>query len=136
MVRGMGLHEGVRVSQAREDVAFNQDVKALVPKRIEEDLLFFAILDAQKQLHERVESSGHGTGKLPSEILMAAPITMPDRPQQQTLAKHFTVLNNRLAAGRSESRNLAALRDALLPKLISGELRVSDSGGVCERADA
>jgi type I restriction enzyme S subunit len=28
---------------------------------------------------------------------------------------------------RSESRTLAALRDALLPKLISGEIRVKDA---------
>jgi hypothetical protein len=34
MVRGMGLHEGVRISQARCDVTFNQDVKALVGKRL------------------------------------------------------------------------------------------------------
>jgi type I restriction enzyme S subunit len=35
MVRGMGLHEFVRVSQARRDVAFNQDVKAIVSDRFD-----------------------------------------------------------------------------------------------------
>ncbi len=32
---------------------------------------------------------------------------------------------NRILANHAESRTLAALRDALLPKLLSGELRVS-----------
>ncbi|HXG25925.1 MAG TPA: restriction endonuclease subunit S [Candidatus Binatia bacterium] len=37
---------------------------------------------------------------------------------------------------RRESHSLAALRDALLPKLISGELRVKDAERFIERADA
>jgi type I restriction enzyme S subunit len=37
-----------------------------------------------------------------------------------------------MIAGTHESRTLAALRDALLPKLVSGELRVKDT----ERAAA
>ena len=32
-----------------------------------------------------------------------------------------------------QSRTLSALRDALLPKLISGELRVEDAAGFVER---
>ena len=125
MVRGMGLHDGVRVSQAREPVTFNQDVKALVAKNIEPDLLLFAMLDAQMELHTRVEPSGHGTGKLPSEILLAHPITMPPREVQRERVVHISALNDRIAANRSESRTLARLRDELLPRLLSGELSVA-----------
>lgn len=129
MVRGMGLHDGVRVSQAREDVTFNQDVKALVPRTIEADLLLFAMLDAQEELHKRVETSGHGTGKMPSEILLAHPITMPPREVQRERAIHISALNDRIAANRTESRSLARMRDELLPRLLSGELSVD----ACER---
>jgi type I restriction enzyme S subunit len=125
MVRGMGLHQGVRVSQARAPVAFNQDVKALVPSSIEPTLLLFALLTAQGSLLTQVESSGHGTGTLPSEILLALPITLPDELTQRRLAAPFRLINERIAAARAESRTLSALRDTLLPKLISGELRVA-----------
>jgi type I restriction enzyme S subunit len=42
----------------------------------------------------------------------------------------------RVLANCNESRTLARLRDALLPKLISGELRVKDAGRVVEGATA
>jgi type I restriction enzyme S subunit len=125
MVRGMGLHEGVRVSQAREDLTFNQDVKALVPKAIDSNLLLFAMLDAQTELHKRVETSGHGTGKLPSELLLSHRVVMPPRETQASLARQFALLNDRLAVSRNECRTLRELRDELLPRLLSGELSVT-----------
>lgn len=124
MVRGMGLHQEVRVSQALRDVTFNQDVKALLGRRIDPTLLLYALLNGQQELLGRVESSGHGTGKLPSEVLLSYPITMPDERTQHALAQPIVSLNDRIAAGSAESRTLAALRDGLLPRLLSGELSV------------
>jgi len=134
MVRGMGLHKEVRVSQARHDVTFNQDVKALVPKGIEPSLLLFALLDAQEVLLGRVESSGHGTGVLPSETLLGYSMVMPDAAVQRHLAAHFDVINDRIAAVRGETKTLAALRDGLLPRLLSGELHVSHSAATLQKA--
>ena len=37
-------------------------------------------------------------------------------------------LDGRIRSSTTESRTLAALRDALLPKLMSGEVRVRDAG--------
>jgi type I restriction enzyme S subunit len=39
-----------------------------------------------------------------------------------------------MSAAMNQSRTLAALRDALLPKLISGELRVPDAERIVGRA--
>ena len=132
MVRGMGLHDGVRVSQAREDVTFNQDVKALVPKHIEADLLLFAMLDAQQDLHKRVETSGHGTGKMPSDMLLVHPITMPPREIQRERVVHIAAMNDRIAANRAESKNLARLRNELLPRLLSGELSTASGESLAQ----
>jgi type I restriction enzyme S subunit len=51
-------------------------------------------------------------------------------PPENTLPQLFTPIERivkRVSATRVESRILAALRDTLLPKLISGELRVEDA---------
>ncbi len=133
MVRGMGLHVKVRVSQARREVTFNQDVKALVPRGIEPDLLLFALLDGQEDLLGKVEAAGNGTGKLPTEILLAHPLTFPPAAVQAKLAPTFTALNDRIAIIREETRTLAEVRDLLLPRLLSGELRVRDAERAVEK---
>lgn len=132
MVRGMGLHKQVRVSQARREVTFNQDVKALVPTGIEPTLLLLALLDAQPTLLGRVQSAGHGTGVLPTDILLAHRLCLPSPGVQRVLVAPLDAMNDRIAAGRSETRTLAELRDLLLPKLISGELRIPDAEKLVE----
>ncbi|AXM22016.1 type I restriction endonuclease subunit S [Xanthomonas oryzae pv. oryzae] len=50
-------------------------------------------------------------------------------PSQKLLADFDAIvspLNSKIALADSSSRSLATLRDALLPKLITGELRVQD----------
>lgn len=121
MVRGMALHQEVRVSQARAEVTFNQDVKALVPTGIDADLLLFAMLETQEYLLSRVESSGHGTGRLPSDVLLSQTLVMPPPGVQEQLARPFATINMRIAELRAEARTLGAIRDALLPKLVTGE---------------
>jgi len=60
------------------------------------------------------------------------------RPQER-VARAFTsivdALFDRVIQNNIESRTLAALRDALLPKLISGELRVKDKAHFIRKAD-
>lgn len=85
LVRGMTLHKDVPICLAGREVAFNQDIKALI---VSEDiypkyLLFF--LHAQKnRLLELVDSAGHGTGRLNSNSLKAFPVVV--RPLQEQIA--------------------------------------------------
>jgi type I restriction enzyme, S subunit len=47
--------------------------------------------------------------------------------QQSPFAAQITPIVNRIEEAKRESRSLAALRDSLLPKLMSGELRVGEA---------
>ncbi|MHB1463716.1 MAG: restriction endonuclease subunit S [Thermoleophilia bacterium] len=51
-------------------------------------------------------------------------VALPPEPVAGAFSKHVRSLVKRVNAGIYESRTLAALRDTLLPKLISGEIRV------------
>jgi type I restriction enzyme S subunit len=55
-----------------------------------------------------------------------------DVPAKERMAKYTALvkpLHDRVTLNLEESRSLAALRDTLLPKLISGELRVTAVNG-------
>lgn len=132
MVRGMGLHQGVRIAQAQRDVTFNQDVKACVPKSGDGTFLLFALLDASAYLFSKVQASGHGTGVLPTDILEGLSFAIPPAGVRDELTKPLANLNARMASNIRASQTLTALRDTLLPKLISGELRVKAAEKIVE----
>jgi len=55
------------------------------------------------------------------------PQVLPPPPLLESFDSMTEALGERVNACSEESRTLAALRDALLPRLISGQLRVKDA---------
>ena len=127
MVRGMGLHQGVRISQAQRDVTFNQDVKALVPTTVDSTFLLYAMLDAAPILFGRVRAAGHGTGVLSTDIIKSLEFAVPEDGLSE-LTQPLTELNQEIHSNELESQVLAELRDALLPQLLSGDWPVRTGG--------
>jgi type I restriction enzyme S subunit len=66
-----------------------------------------------------------GRQRVPAESLAHFRVAVPPQPIATAFGEAVTPLFARASAAFRESRSLAALRDALLPKLVSGELRVS-----------
>jgi type I restriction enzyme S subunit len=70
------------------------------------------------------------------DVVAATPAVLPN---QQVLGRFSLVVEPllaKMAHNERESRTLAALRDALLPKLISGELRITDAEKAMKRAES
>ncbi len=61
-------------------------------------------------------------------------VVIPKLEVAEAFTKQFKPMIDRIHQGIAESRTLAALRDTLLPKLISGELRVPDAERIVGRA--
>lgn len=78
--------------------------------------------------------SGTTRANLNAKVLGGFALLLPPREIVARFANIIDALRNRLVANLSQSRTLAALRDALLPKLISGELRVPDAERIVGRA--
>ena len=62
----------------------------------------------------------------------ATTVTLPPEQLAADFTEKIHPLVERIIANIHESRMLAALRDALLPKLLSGELRVPAASGSME----
>jgi len=61
-------------------------------------------------------------------------LTLPTIEHQRSISKPLECLDDKIAANLQESETLAALRDTLLPRLLSGELRVADAEGRVEES--
>jgi type I restriction enzyme S subunit len=73
---------------------------------------------------------------IPNSSLASMPVIQPTEQVLDAYCSMVAPLRLREQAHAVESRTLAALRDALLPRLISGELRVKDAEKFIESATA
>lgn len=88
---------------------------------------------------ENIESLSHlaDGGAYPAvrpDAVSGTPVVRADRKVLAAFSRVTAPLVAKMARNERESRTLAALRDALLPKLISGELRVPDAERLMEAA--
>jgi type I restriction enzyme S subunit len=73
-------------------------------------------------------------GHIQRHHLSDAKVVIPGRAALEGASDTLSPVVERIVAKRVKSRTLAALRDALLPKLISGELRVNSVENIVEAA--
>lgn len=71
---------------------------------------------------------------VPAETVAATPVVLADVSARRKFSDATAPLVARYLASGEESRTLADLRDALLPKLLSGEIRIQDAEKVAEAA--
>jgi type I restriction enzyme S subunit len=76
----------------------------------------------------RLVHAAHGSvfDTITTSTFATSKVVVPPRPVLGEFEGRVDLLFRRVLAGTKASRTLAALRDTLLPKLISGELRVQD----------
>jgi len=77
-----------------------------------------------------------GRQRVPAEALTHFRVAVPPRPIAEVFGRTVKPSFARASAAVRESRTLTAIRDSLLPKLISGELRVNDAELVMKEATA
>lgn len=85
-----------------------------------------------KSYFERFESEGTVFGAVNKQGFMTIPFLLPPPALVDRFEAIVFPLDQRIEAQEKQSRTLAAIRDALLPKLLSGEVRVSEAEEVVE----
>jgi type I restriction enzyme S subunit len=114
-------------------VAINQGFIAMLPTKGVSNLF---LLYWAGWAHEEIVSRANGSTFL--EISKASfrpiPVVAPPGPIFGAFEQMVRPLYARIVSNERESRTLASIRDALLPKLISGELRVKDAEQIVEAA--
>jgi type I restriction enzyme S subunit len=80
-----------------------------------------------KSVFESFEAEGTVFGAITKDAFLSIKCVVPPTELVQRFEQLCRPIDEKIERAERESRTLAALRDALLPKLISGELRVKDA---------
>lgn len=139
LVRGMTLHRDVPVCIAGKEVAFNQDIKALVVSEKVLPLYLLYFLRSQKaNLLELVDSAGHGTGRLDTNSLKSFPVLVPPIEVQSIIADLLStwdqaIENTERLIAAKEKRFFWLLNKLIIQGNAQGEWRKMKLGEVFGR---
>jgi len=141
LVRGMGLANGFAVSLVERPMAFNQDLKALVPSDvITGAFLMYALTWASSRMLENVSNAAHGTKRLSQDDILGFELPYPPKHEQAAItaaldaAQRATDVDNR-ALGLAEDLKRAALRDLFTRGLRGKRQKETEFGPVPETWD-
>lgn len=102
---------------------------------VDSRILLLAYLNSEFQDTIRTRTvHGATVDRIPLVDLPSWEIRLPDPSDQRPLAHLLGALHDRMEVAAVENRVLAELRDALLPKLISGEMRIKGAEKAVEDA--
>lgn len=127
VVRGMSLAKEFRHGIADVPLAFGQDCKALIAKKgLDPLVLALGVSDMATQIQGMVEFAAHGTGKLSTDRLQSLRFIVPSQEAQRRFVEVARPMRDITSNLTQQNRVLREARDLLLPRLVSGELDVSE----------
>jgi type I restriction enzyme S subunit len=117
-----------KVGVAPVDGVCSTDIVVIVPRRpVWTAFVLGHVSSAEFVDYTNAGSSGTKMPRTSWADMARYEIVLPPEPVAEAFNTLVQPLTERIIAGIHESRTLAALRDALLAKLISGEIRVKDA---------
>lgn len=131
VVRGMSLKNELRVGVAQRKVAFGQDCKAIVPAPgIDGAFLAMSIIAREPDVLRMVDEAGHGTGRLPTDLISQLEIEIPPLAEQQRTVEIMAAVETRMSEARRAVDKLRLLKTGLMEDLLTGRVRVTRSGSL------
>lgn len=121
------------VNMASENCAIGRGVAAARHK-VDSRSYTYYFMRGLEDVFARFEAEGTVFGSIGKKDFHAIPCVIPTKAVVPAFESVCSPLDSRIETNEQESRTLAALRDALLPQLISGELPVTDAESFIGRA--
>ena len=130
LVRGMTLLKDFPVGFVEKTVSFNQDIKALIPKKgIDGLFLSFLLVGKKEEIRQLVSTAGHGTGRLDTESIKSFPVDIPPLPEQKKIAKILSTWDKAITTTEQLLANSQQQKKALMQQLLTGKKRLKGFGG-------
>mgnify|MGYP004457083145 CR=1 FL=1 len=120
LVRGSMLWKSIPVCLNESDVAFNQDVKGIIPNDTTNNkFLLYWLKSKEQRLKYMVTGTGLGAGKLDTNDLLSMSVYAPSMNEQDKIAKLLSLLDKRIATQNKIIEDLKELKCAIIEKVYS-----------------
>ncbi|MGE0131075.1 MAG: restriction endonuclease subunit S [Blastocatellales bacterium] len=124
LVRGMTLLKDVPVGVTERIVAFNQDLKALIPNgKIDGYYLGFYLAANKTRLLSLVDRAGHGAGRLPSDLLHCFEVELPELQEQRKIADILLTWERAVEQAEKLIAAKSLFKRGLMRRLLTGSRR-------------
>lgn len=109
----------------RDEALVNQHIFKVVCEAYPQWFVHFHLCEALPFFQGIAADKATTMGHIKREHLRQAELALPPEPVLKYATQHIAPIYARLLANERESLRLAATRDALLPQLLSGEVRLA-----------
>ena len=125
LTRGMTLLKDLPVGLVMQEASFNQDVKALIAKDgIDPWFLAYQLLANKSEILDLVDTAGHGTGRLDTELLKAFEIPVAPPKEQQAAARIIRAWDAAITITEKLLANSRRQKQVLMQQLLTGKRRL------------
>jgi len=135
----MSLKNEFRIGVAQRQLAFGQDCKSIVPfPGIDGTFLALAIKARATEVLSMVDEAGHGTGRLPTDLMLRMRIGVPPTAEQRRIAEILDTLDEQINVLRRITSKQESLNAALAAELIPAQTeprRLGDNWELVSLAD-
>lgn len=111
------------INIAKEDCCIGRGLAAIHPKDGYQSFVLYSLLAARKTL-SRFNSEGTVFGSINKNSLSQLPIMIPSKEAIKQFERQVQSIDRLIRLNSEESQGLEALRDQLLPKLLTGEVEI------------
>ena len=124
LVRGMGLAKSFPVSLIDRPMAFNQDIKALIPNaELSGAFLVHWLTFAAPRMLDNTSNAAHGTKRLGHDDLVSFPLPIPPMPDQLAIAGVLDHVGAAIAIASTIENKTQALKSSVMRELFTRGLR-------------
>ncbi len=130
LVRGSMLFNTIPVGITMRDVAFNQDVKAIIThNQINSIYTLYWFISNESNFLNLVTGTGIGAGKLDLSDLQNFKIFYPYLPEQTKIASFLSAVDEKLQVLKKKKSLLEDYKKGVMQKIFSQELRFKNDNG-------
>ncbi len=127
LTRGMTLLKDLPVCVVMQDMAFNQDIKAIVPIiGVDPYFLAYQLIANKSIILNLVDTAGHGTGRLDTELLKSVVISRPPLAEQRRIAQILATWDRAIGVTERLLANSRQQKQELANALLHGRRRFAN----------